>query len=61
MNVSTKTIEVTDPSGAKVLKQILVSAKDLAAGEVIYDEQLSQFWIQTWKGKGRIVLNVSAR
>jgi len=37
VNVSTKTIEVTDPSGAKVLKQILVSEKDFGAGEVIYD------------------------
>jgi mitochondrial import receptor subunit TOM20 len=36
MNVSTKTVEVADPSGNKVLKRILVADKDFAAGEVIY-------------------------
>lgn len=37
MNVSTKTIEVTDSGGGKVLKRILVSDKDFTAGEVIYN------------------------
>ena len=37
MHVSTKTVEVTDPSGGKVLKRILVADKDFTAGEVIYD------------------------
>jgi import receptor subunit TOM20 len=36
MNVSTKMIEVADPSGNKVLKRILVADKDFTAGEVIY-------------------------
>jgi hypothetical protein len=36
MNVSTKMIEVADPSGNKVLKRILVVDKDFTAGEVIY-------------------------
>jgi hypothetical protein len=36
MSVSTKMIEVTDPSGNKVLKRILVADKDFTAGEVIY-------------------------
>jgi import receptor subunit TOM20 len=39
MNVSTKTVEVTDSSGATVLKRILVADKDFTAGEVIYNEQ----------------------
>jgi hypothetical protein len=37
MNVSTKTVEVTDSSDTKVLKRILVADKDFTAGEVIYD------------------------
>jgi len=37
MNVSTKTIEVADPSGANVLKRILVADKDFTVGEVIYN------------------------
>jgi hypothetical protein len=37
MNVSTKTVEVTDSSGATVLKRILVADKDFTAGEVIYN------------------------
>lgn len=36
MNVSTKTVEVADPSGNKVLKRILVAGKDFTAEEVIY-------------------------
>jgi hypothetical protein len=36
MNVSTKTVEVTDSSGAKILKRILVADKDFTAGDVIY-------------------------
>ena len=36
MNVSTKTIEVADSSGGKVLKRILVADKDFTAGDVIY-------------------------
>jgi hypothetical protein len=36
MNVSTKTIDVTDSSGGKVLKRILVADKDFTTGEVIY-------------------------
>ncbi|KAI0254720.1 hypothetical protein BJV78DRAFT_1120730 [Lactifluus subvellereus] len=39
MNVSTKTVEVTDSSGAKILKRILVADKDFTAGDVIYKEQ----------------------
>jgi hypothetical protein len=37
MNVSTETIEVTDSSGGKALKRILIAAKDFVAGEAIYD------------------------
>ena len=37
MNVSTKAVEVTDSSGDKVLKRILVADKDFTAGEVIYN------------------------
>jgi hypothetical protein len=36
MSVSTKTIDISDSSGAKVLKRILVAEKDFAAGETIY-------------------------
>jgi hypothetical protein len=36
MNVKTATVEVTDPSGAKVLKRILTAAKDFSSGDVIY-------------------------
>jgi len=36
MCVSTKTVEISDPSGAKVLKRILVADKDFTAGEIIY-------------------------
>ncbi|KAI0005042.1 MAS20-domain-containing protein [Russula compacta] len=39
MNVSTKAVEVTDSSGGKVLKRILVADKDFTAGEVIYNEE----------------------
>ena len=36
MSVSTKTIDISDSSGAKVLKRILVAEKDFAAEETIY-------------------------
>ena len=36
MGVSTKTVEVTDSSGGKVLKRILIADKDFIAGEAIY-------------------------
>ena len=36
MSVSTKTVEVADPSGNKILKRILVADKDFTAGEVVY-------------------------
>jgi import receptor subunit TOM20 len=36
MSVSTKTIDISDSSGAKVLKRILVAEKDFVAGEIIY-------------------------
>ncbi|KAI9452074.1 hypothetical protein F5148DRAFT_1289782 [Russula earlei] len=39
MGVSTKTVEVTDSSGGKALKRILVADKDFTAGEIIYDER----------------------
>ncbi|KAH9965901.1 hypothetical protein BC827DRAFT_777388 [Russula dissimulans] len=39
MGVSTKPVEVTDSSGGKVLKRILVADKDFTAGEAIYDER----------------------
>jgi hypothetical protein len=49
MNVSTRAIEVTDPSGSKVLKRILVADKDFTAGAVIYDVTLPlaalTFWV----------------
>jgi hypothetical protein len=37
MNVSTKAVEVTDSSGGKALKRVLVADKDFTAGDVIYD------------------------
>ena len=37
MNVSTKAVELTGPSGDKILKRILVADKDFTAGEMIYD------------------------
>jgi import receptor subunit TOM20 len=37
MNVSTKAVEVTDSSGGKALKRILVADKDFTAGEAIYN------------------------
>jgi hypothetical protein len=36
MNVTTKTVEMTDSSGAKILKRILTAAKDFSSGDVIY-------------------------
>jgi hypothetical protein len=36
MNVSTKTVDVADSTGGKVLKRILVADKDFTTGEVIY-------------------------
>ena len=36
MNVSTKTIDVPDASGALVRKRIMVAAKDFTAGDIIY-------------------------
>jgi len=39
MNVSTKTVEISDPSGAKALKRILVADRDFTAGETIYKER----------------------
>ncbi|KAI9429627.1 hypothetical protein F5148DRAFT_1372359 [Russula earlei] len=37
MGVSTKTVAVTDSSGGKALKRILVADKDFTAGEIMYD------------------------
>lgn len=39
MSVSTKTVEITDPSGATALKRILVADRDFTAGETIYKER----------------------
>ncbi|KAI9448004.1 hypothetical protein H4582DRAFT_1897720 [Lactarius indigo] len=39
MSVSTKTVEISDPSGAAALKRILVADRDFAAGETIYKER----------------------
>jgi len=50
MNVSTKTVEVADPSGNKVLKRILVADKDFDAREVIYTVIGYQFRLTTWIG-----------
>jgi hypothetical protein len=36
MSVSTKTVDISDPSGAKALKRILVADRDFTAGETIY-------------------------
>ena len=36
MSVLTKTVEISDPSNAKVLKRILVADRDFTAGETIY-------------------------
>jgi hypothetical protein len=36
MNVKTQTVEVTDSSGAKALKRVLIASKDFSSGEVIY-------------------------
>lgn len=53
MNVSTKTVEVADPSGNKVLKRILVADKDFTAGEVVYTEQpIVTVLDQDLEGKG---------
>jgi hypothetical protein len=48
MNVSTRAVEVTDPSGSKVLKRILVAEKDFTAGEVIYDVTWSLAALTVW-------------
>ncbi|KAH9006787.1 MAS20-domain-containing protein [Lactarius hatsudake] len=39
MSVSTKTVEITDPSGATALKRILVADRDFTTGETIYKER----------------------
>ena len=36
MNVELKTIELSEPSGAVMRRQVLVAAKDFKAGEEIY-------------------------
>jgi import receptor subunit TOM20 len=36
MSVSTKTIDISDSGGAKVLKRILIAERDFTAGETIY-------------------------
>ena len=43
MSVSTKTVDISDPSGAKALKRILVADRDFAVGETIYKVTLYPF------------------
>ena len=43
MSVSTKTVDISDPSGAKALKRILVADRDFTVGETIYKVTLYPF------------------